>query len=469
MAPERDAVLRALGVGAWLLVSSSIVIAVGMWLASGAPRQPAGFIQGTLGVGGVALSGLVYASVAAFLIRRSPRNAIGWVFLAIGVGMAIVLPVNQMVAGSVHPFRPVPTETLLVAWAFGSVHLPASGVAVVAVLLLTPSGRPEWRPWRVTLAVAVAGGVALAASTALRHEGLLWFPTLPNPLAAPTALAPLISGLSVVGVVTLVVGFVMAAVGLLWRYRTGDTRHRRQLAWVALGSAAMVASVALLFIVRYAGVADDEQGERLAFVAAVGSVILPLSLFRFTMVTASHGQETADLTFLFTDLQDSTAMYERVGDATAFNLVRLHFNTLESATRAHGGTIVKTIGDAIMATFSDPGEAVRTALEMFERLELVNRSTGSELVLKVGLHRGQAIAVTSRGRRDYFGQTVNVAARLGSLAGAGEIVLSEELHDAGGVAELLDGLPIHHERGVLKGVAGEVPLYRVMVAPETSP
>ena len=109
-------------------------------------------------------------------------------------------------------------------------------------------------------------------------------------------------------------------------------------------------------------------------VAAVGSVLFPLTVFRFVTVTASQGVAMDDLTFLFTDLQDSTLMYERVGDATAYDLVRVHFKVLETATRDHGGVIVKTIGDAIMARFRDPAQAVRTALEMRERIEQLARA-----------------------------------------------------------------------------------------------
>ena len=138
----------------------------------------------------------------------------------------------------------------------------------------------------------------------------------------------------------------------MWRFRLGDPRERRPLAWVLGGKrrhgwrrrGALRGSLQ-----RTTGA---EGGDLLLLVGAIGAAVLPMSMVRFRTMTEARGQQIADHTFLFTDLQDSTAMYERIGDVTAFDLVRLHFDTLESATRHHGGAIVKTIGDAIMARFS---------------------------------------------------------------------------------------------------------------------
>jgi class 3 adenylate cyclase len=173
----------------------------------------------------------------------------------------------------------------------------------------------------------------------------------------------------------------------------------------------------------------------------------------------------SDLTFLFTDLQDSTLMYERVGDATAYDLVRVHFKILESATRDHGGVIVKTIGDAIMARFRDPAAAVRTAIEMRDRIERLAAQGTAQLVLRIGLHRGPAIAVSVRDHIDYFGQTVNAAARIQAAAAPGEIVLSDDVFRGVGVSDLLLGYDLIAERRKLRGVSTEMLLHRVASAP----
>jgi class 3 adenylate cyclase len=464
---DNHALMRLTATGVFLLTSALTIGSLLVWLWRGSPVLPAGFVQGTLGVAGVTLVGLVYGTAGLLIVRRSPRNLMGWLFLAVAIGMSIVLPIGQYVEATVHPWREVPQGTLLILWGLGSLQLPVSGAAVVAVLLLFPSGRPEWHHWKVPAAFAITGAVLLSAATAFRPEGLLWYSTLPNPMAAPRALAPAIPAFAALGLVALITGLVLAALRLAWRYRTGDPRQRPQLLWVMLGSGAMAVTVSALFVARYLGIASDELGERLVLAAGIGAVLLPLSLMRFAKVSASRGEEVRDMTFLFTDLTDSTAMYERIGDAPAVDAVRVHLETLEAATRRHGGTIVKTIGDAVMAAFTDPAAAVGTALEMFDRLAHLQQAAWTHYDLKVGLHRGPAIAVSSRGRTDYFGQTVNLASRMvEALARGGEIVMTEETYHGDGVEALLQDRDIRLENATVKGVAGTVAVHRVQVAPD---
>ncbi len=461
-------VLRWTATVAWLLAVGAIVATLVLYVGRGAASQPTGFVQGPLGVAAIAMTGLLYSSVGAFLLRRRSHDPIGWALLGIGIGMAVILPLDQFIEGSIHGFRAVPPGTLVTAWALTSVHMPASGAAVVLVVLLFPTGHLDWRYGPQTLALATVGALLLAVGSALRPEGLLWYPTLPNPLAVPTSFAPVVGMLSLAGVGAFVGSLALAAVSLIWRYRNGSPRQRRQLAWVAFGATAMAGSVALFYIGRYAGTVAGTDGERLAFVAAVGAALLPFAMFRFATVTASQGLETRDLTFLFTDLQDSTAMYASIGDVFAFDLVRLHFDTLTAVARRHRGEIVKTIGDALMARFLEPADAVQAALEMFQRLESFNRSNATELVLKVGIHRGDAIVVSGRQGTDYFGQTVNIASRIGAIATPGEIVLSDAVHQGNSVAPLLAECEVREEQAILKGVSGEVLVHRLR-PPRTAP
>jgi class 3 adenylate cyclase len=456
-----DTVLRTIGVLIWLAVVAVVAVSLGSWAARGFPPQPASWSQGVLGVAAITIVALVYTSVAAALVGRAPRNLIGWVFFAIGVSMAVVIPLNNSFEGIFHAVRPVPQSMLLMGWGTGSMLLPGSVLAATIVLILFPSGRPEAPHWRLTLWLSIAGFVSLTVSTAMRPEGLLWYPALPNPLGLPGAVAPLVFVGSVVGVVLLVAGLVLAASWLAQRYRHAHAVQRRQLLWVALGASAMTLSVAILFLARYLGTISDEDGQLIMLVAALGSVLFPLTLFRFVTVTAAQGVDIDDVTFLFTDLQDSTLMYERIGDATAYDLVRDHFRVLESATRAHGGVIVKTIGDAIMARFRIPAQAVRTALDMRERIEQLAEQGTADLVLRIGLHRGPAIAVVARDRVDYFGHTVNAASRIQAAALPGEIVLSDDVYRGLGVTELLVGYELVSERRKLRGVTTEMLLHRV--------
>lgn len=166
---------------------------------------------------------------------------------------------------------------------------------------------------------------------------------------------------------------------------------------------------------------------------------------------------------LFTDLGGSTAMYEELGDARAFAVVRDHFRLLREVAAAEGGTVVKTIGDAVMAVFFDAPAAVRAALGMLDRFEAW--AGGLDLAhppsLKVGVHVGPALVVhTDQSGLDYFGGSVNLAARAQGAAAGGELVLTEAVMAAPGVMDLLGGREVEPGAAALKGI-GEVCLWRV--------
>jgi class 3 adenylate cyclase len=168
------------------------------------------------------------------------------------------------------------------------------------------------------------------------------------------------------------------------------------------------------------------------------------------------------LTLLFTDLKGSTAMYERIGDLKAFSLVQQHFDRLGKAIQGNNGAIVKTIGDAVMATFNTPVGAVTAALQMLDEIEAFNKEHGAQaLILKIGIHHGTSIAVTLNDRLDYLGQTVNIAARVQGLAGAEEIYITKDVFDSPGVKEHLTAYQVTPESAMLKGVAGAMQVNRI--------
>ena len=187
------------------------------------------------------------------------------------------------------------------------------------------------------------------------------------------------------------------------------------------------------------------------------------SLFRSETAPESERLKVRDLTYLFTDLQDSTLMYDIVGDVNAYDLVRRHFDALVVAVAANNGSITKTIGDAIMATFISPADAVRAALDMHAAIDEINHSVTADVIIKIGIHRGQSLAVTLNDRIDYFGQDVNIAARVQQLAQGGEIVVSTDVYWSPGVSDLLAGFEGGEEDGIMKGVGEMIPVYRVRV------
>jgi len=123
--------------------------------------------------------------------------------------------------------------------------------------------------------------------------------------------------------------------------------------------------------------------------------------------------------------------------------------------------VVKTIGDAVMASFTDPAQAVRAALAMQAAIASSAR-TGSELVLKVGVHAGPSVVVTLNDRLDYFGSTVNMAARLQGQSAGDDIVLSQAVAADPAVQEILAAVPKRHETVALKGFEEPVGFVRLL-------
>jgi class 3 adenylate cyclase len=172
-----------------------------------------------------------------------------------------------------------------------------------------------------------------------------------------------------------------------------------------------------------------------------------------------------NVTLMFTDLKGSTALYERIGDGRAYRLVRDHFAFLAGVVRRHDGALVKTIGDAVMAAFSDPAEAIAAALDVQDEVLAFNAREGEEAItIKLGLHGGPCIAVTMNDRLDYFGSIVNTAARLQGESRGGDIVVSESLARDAAVTALLAGRATRTERATLKGLAEPVAFRRLLAA-----
>lgn len=185
-------------------------------------------------------------------------------------------------------------------------------------------------------------------------------------------------------------------------------------------------------------------------------------LFRTEIIQGTEGIGVKDITILFTDLKESTALYDDIGDLKAFALVRQHFDSLGKVVNKHSGAIVKTIGDAIMATFLNPIDAVNAALGMLQEMERFNQGfSGKDIKLKIGIHKGSSIAVTLNDRLDYFGQTVNISSRVQKLADADEIYISHDVYEYPGVQELLKEYKVVVGKAKLKGVEGELDVYKV--------
>jgi class 3 adenylate cyclase len=187
-------------------------------------------------------------------------------------------------------------------------------------------------------------------------------------------------------------------------------------------------------------------------------------LYRTDTLAIGQRLKILSLTFLFSDLKDSTALYERVGDLTAFDLVNEHFRLLQEIIASERGAIVKTIGDAVMATFETPDRAIAAAIRMREAMsDLGAERQHQSLRLKMGIHEGSCLAVTLNGQQDYFGQTVNVASRVQGLAASRSIVVTEQVLEHADARALLEsnGLMPAGRSVALSGIADKMSVYEI--------
>jgi len=172
--------------------------------------------------------------------------------------------------------------------------------------------------------------------------------------------------------------------------------------------------------------------------ASTAADVTALQVFRdlFAREVVRPGEEISigSVTLMFTDLRDSTRLYRKIGDASAFGRVREHFDILEKSIASEGGAIVKTMGDSVMATFRHPIHALRAVWNA--QTEIAARGEPM-LWLKVGMHKGPCIVVNLNDRLDYFGSTVNITARLPGFSQGGELVFTEEINNDPEVLQFL--------------------------------
>ena len=187
-------------------------------------------------------------------------------------------------------------------------------------------------------------------------------------------------------------------------------------------------------------------------------------IYRTETLAIGQRLKILSLTFLFSDLRDSTGLYDRVGDLVAFDLVNEHFRLLQEIIASERGAVVKTIGDAVMATFETPDRAIAAALRMREAMSNLGAEHQHQgLGLKMGIHEGPCLAVTLNAQQDYFGQTVNIASRVQGLAASRSIVVTEQVVENARARALLEsnGLKPTPRRVALGGIADKVSVYEI--------
>ncbi len=206
------------------------------------------------------------------------------------------------------------------------------------------------------------------------------------------------------------------------------------------------------------------------YVSGLDCLQVPLfrQIFETETLSLRESLRIGQVCIMFTDIKGSTALYDRFGDSAAYGLVRDHFDLLFRSIEEHDGVVVKTIGDSVMASFKRPADGVAAALAIQEAFAEFNRRENlrNEILVKVGLHAGSTIMVNLNNRLDYFGQTVNMAARIQNTAEGGEVVISEAIRSDQDVVERLRGRVANLTKRLveLKGISGSHAVYRLNFA-----
>jgi class 3 adenylate cyclase len=168
---------------------------------------------------------------------------------------------------------------------------------------------------------------------------------------------------------------------------------------------------------------------------------------------------------LFTDLRGSTAMYAERGDPLAYRLVRDHFAIVGEAIDRNRGALVKTIGDAVMATFASGGDGVRAAFEAQEELRAHAEHMGGDLIVKAGVHAGACLGVTLNDRLDFFGGAVNTAARVQGLSHGNDVVVTDSVMADLEAETTQDGIQYHIAESFdaeLRGLPAPIRVHRLL-------
>jgi class 3 adenylate cyclase len=229
--------------------------------------------------------------------------------------------------------------------------------------------------------------------------------------------------------------------------------HRRDLAWlsadVARGLASRIPDAHLVLL---------EGGSGAAFLGDREAVLRVLHDFLGETEPAAVWVEPlasdALRTILFTDVEGSTALTQRLGDAAARQVLRVHESITREALRAHGALDVKELGDGFMASFSSATRALDCAIAMQRAFAQLNETAEEPIRVRIGLNAGEPIAE----EKDLFGTAVNLASRIAARAEGGEILASDV------VRQLVAGKRfLFRDRGdvELRGFEDPVRLYEV--------
>jgi class 3 adenylate cyclase len=242
---------------------------------------------------------------------------------------------------------------------------------------------------------------------------------------------------------------------LLARAGDGDRRRALDLLGEALSEAQEMGMVRL----TDEALAARLEAQGLAAIDATTSIdFMAEAISSEQPDIAAHAAADGQVTILFSDIEDSTLITERLGDERWLEVLRAHNTLFRRIVPAHGGFEVKNQGDGFMLVFPDSRRAVECAAAIQRELADGHPVAGERIRVRMGMHAGEAI----REEGDFFGRSVILAARIAAQAQGGEILVSEQLkrraEDGGGSQPTL-GFDDGHEIE-LKGLSGIHRVYR---------
>lgn len=273
----RDRAPRLIATGVALTTVLMVIFGLLLWLAGGLQPLPVSFGRSALGIGGLVVAPIAYAAMGAILAGRLARNPIGWLFLAAGVALGTMLPVNLIVGAAHQALRPAPPEVVAIAWLRNTFATPVVVTALVLAGALFPTGRPVGRRWSSAIWLTVIAGGSLALSAALDPDGLVSYPSIPNPTAVGPELVPIAMVVRILGVGLLVACAGLSVASLAMRYRRGDSRARAQLRWVIFAAGFAALATVPFLVSRYLLTVPELVGEFLAGTAQIGSSAFPIA------------------------------------------------------------------------------------------------------------------------------------------------------------------------------------------------
>lgn len=195
-------------------------------------------------------------------------------------------------------------------------------------------------------------------------------------------------------------------------------------------------------------------------------------LFGDRVISERERVKIRAITIMFTDITGSTRMYETLGDTTAYNIVRDHFEIFFESIEKFGGKVIKTIGDAVMASFTSNEQAIMAAAAAVGSFREYNltRKQQEWIQVRIGIHRGTALLVNLNNSIDYFGSTVNKAARIQNLSKSDEVSFSEDVYHERAFLTALKATGVSEiQRRVedLKGIQGAQVAYTARINTES--